>query len=220
MGKLIVIEGTDCSGKETQTKKLFDRLKKEGIKVVRFSFPMYETATGKIVGGPYLGKSSICESWFSDPINLDPKVTSLYYAADRRFNIPEIQKYLDEDYIVLVDRYTISNMAHQGSKIDSEEKRYELFKWIEKLEYDFLELPKPDKIIFLHMPYIYSIKLSGNRKELDVQEKNTSHLRKAEIVYIELAKLYNFDVIKCVENDTLKTVEEIHEEVYDKITKE
>lgn len=82
-GKIIVIEGTDCSGKETQSKKLIERLNKEGIKTEYFSFPQYNTPTGRIVGGPYLGKSYICECWFPEgAINVDPKVASLYYAAD------------------------------------------------------------------------------------------------------------------------------------------
>ena len=64
MGKLIVIEGTDCSGKGTQSELLFKRLESEKKKVVKLSFPMYDTPTGKIVGGPYLGKESICKGWF------------------------------------------------------------------------------------------------------------------------------------------------------------
>ena len=214
MSKLIVIEGTDCSGKETQSKLLFERLKKENKKVVRFSFPMYETSTGKIIGGPYLGKKSISDSWFKDPVSVDPKVASLYYAADRKFNINIINEYLENDYIVLLDRYVTSNMGHQASKIKDEEKRLELYKWLEKLEYDLLELPRPDKTIFLHMPYVFSIKLSQNRDELDAHENDENHLRNAEIAYIEIAELYNFNIISCVENGELKTIEAISEEVY------
>ena len=214
MSKLIVIEGTDCSGKETQSKLLFERLKKENKKVVRFSFPMYETSTGKIIGGPYLGKKSISDSWFKDPVSVDPKVASLYYAADRKFNINIINEYLENDYIVLLDRYVTSNMGHQASKIKDEEKRLELYKWLEKLEYDLLELPRPDKTIFLHMPYVFSIKLSQNRDELDAHENDENHLRNAEIAYIEIAELYNFNVISCIENGELKTIEAISEEVY------
>ena len=86
-GHLIDVEGTDCSGKETQTKELVRKLTEIGRKVKRYSFPMYDTPTGKIVGGPYLGKSYICDGWFSEgATNVDYKVASLYYAADRLKN--------------------------------------------------------------------------------------------------------------------------------------
>ena len=90
-GKIIVIEGTDCSGKETQTSLLVQSLRREGRKIERLSFPAYETPTGKIVGGPYLGKKHICEGYFPEgAANVDPKVASLYYAADRRYNRDKI----------------------------------------------------------------------------------------------------------------------------------
>ena len=92
-GKLIVIEGTDCSGKETQTKMLTKRLEKENIACVRLCFPNYDSPTGKIVGGPYLGKDYICEGWFPEgAANVDPKVSSLYYAADRKYNVKNIEE--------------------------------------------------------------------------------------------------------------------------------
>ena len=91
-GKLIVIEGTDCSGKETQSNLLIEKLKKENIRIEKFSFPNYNSPTGKIVGGPYLGKSYICEGWFEEGApNVDPKVSALYYAADRLYNIDKIK---------------------------------------------------------------------------------------------------------------------------------
>ena len=90
-GKMIVVEGTDCSGKETQTSLLVQRLKKAGRKIERLSFPAYDTPTGKIVGGPYLGKQYICDGYFPEgAANVDPKVAALYYAADRKYNIPKI----------------------------------------------------------------------------------------------------------------------------------
>ena len=85
---LIVIEGTDCSGKETQSKALEEHLTSIGRKVKTFSFPMYDTPTGKIIGGPYLGKKQICEGWFPEGApNVDAKVSSLLYALDRLYNM-------------------------------------------------------------------------------------------------------------------------------------
>jgi len=215
MGKLIVIEGTDCSGKGTQSAKLYDRLISEGYKVYKTSFPMYDTPTGKIIGGPYLGKESICKGWFPEGANNVPgKVASLYYAADRLYNIDIINHYLDNDYIVILDRYVTSNMGHQAGKISNKEERLEMFKWLEKLEYDFLGLPRPDIKLFLHMPYVYSKELQKNRQELDELEKSEENMINAENAYLEMVELYNFKKIECINNNGLKSIEEIHEEIF------
>ena len=104
-GKLIVIEGTDCSGKQTQTELLQKRLNDLNLNCIRIDFPRYDTPTGKIVGGPYLGKPEICDSFFLEgAVNVDPKVASLYYAADRKYNIGEVNEYLDKGYFVILDR--------------------------------------------------------------------------------------------------------------------
>ena len=90
-GKIIVIEGIDCSGKQTQVELLMDKLNNSGKRCEWFSFPMYNTPTGKIVGGPYLGKSEICQSYFKEgPTGVDPYISCLYYAADRKYNINKI----------------------------------------------------------------------------------------------------------------------------------
>lgn len=221
-GKLIVIEGTDCSGKETQSKMLIDRLTKENIKIKRFSCPNYESPTGKIVGGPYLGKSYICDGWFPETApNVDAKVSSLYFAADRRYNINKINEQLHNGVNVILDRYTYSNMAHQGGKMDSKEERNKMFEWLSELEFKLLELPEADIKIFLHMPYEASLKLKEGRTEaLDQNESNKEHLLRAEQAYKELAEKYNFYTIECTNNDFIKTIEEINNEIYYFITKQ
>lgn len=213
-GKLIVIEGTDCSGKETQSKLLEEKLSNLGYKVYRMGFPKYETPTGKIIGGCYLGKPEIGESLFKEGANsVDPKVACLYYAADRKYNINEALEYLEKGYFVILDRYTTSNMAHQGGKISNKEERINMYQWIDRLEYWLLGLPKPDITIFLHMPYEHSLELKKNREFLDEHEKNPEHLKNAEAAYIELSELYNWRKVKCVENDTIRTIEDINKEV-------
>lgn len=221
MGKLVLIEGTDCSGKQTQSDLLLKKLIEAGKKVVKVSFPMYDTPTGKIVGGPYLGKESICSGWFKEGANnVSAKVASLYYAADRLYNIDKINDYLKKDYIVLLDRYVTSNMAHQAGKIKNKEERLKMFKWIEQLEYGLLELPEPDIKIFLHMPYEYSKMLQKNRGELDELETSEENLRNAENTYLEMVELYNFYQIECVKNNSIRSIEDISEEVYRFVNKE
>lgn len=218
-GKIIVIEGTDCSGKETQSKLLEKKLNDLGKKCKRFGFPMYDTPTGKIVGGAYLGKPEIGDSFFKEgAVNVDPHVVCLYYAADRKYNMQEIEKYLKEDYYVILDRYTTSNLAHQGSKIHNKDERFNMYQWIDKLEYWLLQLPKPDKTIFLHMPYEVSLDLKKNRTYLDEHEKSPEHLRLAEEAYIELSELYNWSRVECAPDGKIRTVEDINNEIVELVS--
>ncbi len=219
-GKIIVLEGTDTSGKETQSKLLEKRLKEEQIKCIRFEFPMYDTPTGKIVGGAYLGKKEIGESVFEEgAVNVNPYVVSMYYAADRKYNIPKILEYLDKDYYVILDRYTTSNLAFQGSKIKDKDERFNMYQWIDKLEYWLLKLPKPDKTIFLHVPYEYT-KVLSEKRDLDEHEKDEEYLKQTEEAYIELSELYNWEKIECVKNNELRTIEDINNEIIELIKKE
>ena len=213
-GKIIVIEGTDCSGKETQSKLLEERLKEKGKKCVKFNFPMYDTPTGQIVGGSYLGRKEIGESLFKEgAVKVDPHVTCLYYAADRKYNWYKIQEYLDKDYFVILDRYTPSNLAHQGSKITDKDERFNMYQWIDKLEYWLLGLPKPDKTVFLHVPAEKTLELLKNRKLVDEHEKSPEYLRNVEESYIELSELYNWDRIECIKNSNLRSVLDINDEI-------
>lgn len=226
-GKLIVIEGTDCSGKETQTKLLVDKLKKDGRQVKRYSFPMYDTPTGRIIGGPYLGKDYICEGWFPEgATHVNYQVASLYYAADRLYNIEKIMNDIDNGIDVILDRYIYSNMAHQGAKISDLKQRTELYKWLEQLEFNLLNLPTPDIRIFLHMPTDYSCILKQGREEkADQHEADENHLRNAEAAYLEIAKLYDFKTIECVNDNinisktNIRTIVDINEEVYEFVKK-
>lgn len=212
-GKFIVIEGTDCSGKDTQAELLTKKLKAMGIQAVHLSFPRYDTPTGKIVGGPYLGKPEIGPSWFPEgPVNVDPKIACLLYAADRKYNFPQIETYLNDGYYVIVDRYVSSNMAHQGSKIENKEERFYFFRWIDKLEYWLLELPKADQTIYLHVPYSVTKELMKERDFLDEVEKDDGYLLRSEQTYLELSELYHWNVIHCVEDGKMRSVEEINVE--------
>ena len=215
-GKLITIEGTDCSGKETQTNLLIKKLREEGYRVQNFSFPNYSSPTGKIIGGPYLGKEGYDPCYFEEgPSNVDPKVASLYYAADRKYNIDKINFLLEGGYNVILDRYIYSNMAHQGGKLKEKKERLEMYDWLDKLEFDLMELPKPDLTIFLHMPVDVADKLKSHRKEkADGHEKDKNHLYHAEQAYLELAKKYNFITIECSENNKPKDIETINKIIY------
>ncbi len=221
-GQLIVIEGTDCSGKETQTNLLMEKLTEAGIPIVKFSFPNYDSPTGKIIGGPYLGKEHIMETWFLEgATNVHPKVASLYYAADRYYNIKIIKEMLDDGKNVILDRYIYSNMGHQAGKLKSKEERIKMYEWVEQLEFGLLELPIPNICVFLHLPYNYALILKQNRKEKpDGHEINENHLKDAERAYLEIAQKYNFKTIKCYQTEKIRTIEDINNELYNYIIKQ
>jgi dTMP kinase len=214
-GKLIIIEGTDCSGKKTQTELLIKKLIKDNIKCVHMSFPKYEAPTGKIIGECILGRNS--ESWFKNPTKLNPRVASLYYAADRLDSKEKINKLLSEGTSIVCDRYVESNMGHQAGKLKDEERK-NIINFIINLEYNLLKLPKPEVIIFLHMPYNIGMKLKEGRPgKADAHESDSEHLKNAEKCYLELAKKFNWEKVDCTmpeKMNKLRTKEDISDEIY------
>ena len=213
-GKLIVIEGTDCSGKQTQTDLLIQNLRKLGYRAISFSFPNYASPTGKIIGSCYLGKTG--ESYFSEGIeNVDPKISSLYYAADRAYNINEVNHYLEQGYIVVLNRYVESNMAFQGGKIKDIRKRNMMYEWLDNLEFVLLDLPRPDYVLFLYLPYEYVCTLKEKRGKI----ANVNLLHMAEVAYLELSTIYEYEKINCLREDALRPVEDISEEILEKVKK-
>lgn len=218
-GKLIVIEGVDCSGKETQSKLLETYFLKKGVKVARYSFPNYDSPTGRIFGACYLGKKELCEKYligldgfFLEGASVvDPYVASLYVAADRKYNIAPIKRRLEEGYVVILDRYVYSNMAYQGGKIDDFEERSKFYHSMEVLEFDLLGLPKPELVIFLYLPFQYVMGLRENRKEVaDQHERDDEYLKRVEESYLELLSQYGFCRVDGVEDGVLLQPEEVH----------
>ncbi len=211
-GKLIVIEGTDCSGKQTQTDELVKNLKNMGLKAISFSFPNYASPTGEIIGEYYLGKNN--KSLFKEGIeNVDPKISSLYYAADRAYNINIIKKYLENDYIVILNRYVESNMAFQGGKIKDIKKRHMLYEWLDNLEFVLLDLPRPDMVLFLYLPYEQVCILKKSKGKA----VNENLLHMAEIAYFELSNIYDYQKINCLKDDELRSIEDISKEILNKV---
>lgn len=219
MGKLIVIEGTDSSGKETQTRKLYERLLSEGKNVRKISFPNYDSPACEPVKMYLAGK-------FGDNASkVNPYPISTMYAIDRYASYKmDWGNFLQEDGIIITDRYTTSNMVHQASKIEDKEEKEKYLQWLEDLEYNKMELPKPDMVIFLNMPSDMAAKLMAERKnkitgesQKDIHEKNKEYLKKSYDNACEIAKKYNWQEIKCVETE-LKSIEDIGEEIYNLVS--
>jgi len=226
-GKLIVIEGMDCSGKSTQIDLLIKKFKENGESVVTLDFPNYSTPTGKIVRRYLDGE-------FGPANDIPAKIASIFFAEDRNASKVFINAELDKGNVTILDRYVESNMGHQGGKIRDPVEREKFFRWLEELEYDNFSLPKPDAVIFLHMPQAVSKELMKNRKRksefhpgedseggLDGHEGSDEHMKNAEEAYLHLAKLYGWITVHCAPDGTMKslrTPEEIHEELWAKLS--
>ena len=212
--KLIVIEGTDCSGKQTQSELLIKKLNALGISIKKYSFPNYDSPTGKIIGAQYLGKPAMGESVFKEgPAEVSPYVAGAYYVADRFYNMPTIKGELENCNVVL-DRYVDSNMAHQAGKLLNKKLRKRMYRWFEKLEYGLYKLPKPDIRILLYVPFEVGESLRKNREEkLDGLEASSEHLMCAERAYLEIAKRNKYKLINCSKDGVMRSIEDINEEL-------
>lgn len=211
--KIIVIEGTDGSGKATQTKLLKERLKKEGKKVFDISFPNYKSKSSALVEMYLSGKLG------ENPEDTPAKITSMFFALDRYITFKtEIKKYYDDPkYTIILDRYTTANMVHQVIKIEEKEEREKVLEWIEKFEYEELGLPKPDICVFLEVNPNVTDELIKNRKKKEVQgdiHENKNHLEKAYTNGIYVAEKYNWEIINCVKNKKIRSLDDIHNEIY------
>ncbi len=208
-GKFFVIDGTDGSGKKTQTERLIRRLRDEGFSVETISFPQYGKPSAKKVEEYLAGKYGPADA-------IDPRTASLYYAEDRLAAKPQIESWLEAGRHVVADRFVASNMGHQGGKIRDPQERREFFRWEDELEFGQNALPRPDLNIILHVPAAVAATLvdrRGNAK--DAHEADPGHLERAEATYVEMARSFpGFALVECVENGRLLSVDEIHEKVW------
>jgi len=215
-GKLIIIEAGDGSGKATQTEKLFQRLQLEKFKVKKIEFPNYASDSSALV------KMYLNGEFGSDPDTISPYVASSFYAVDRYASYKkEWEEFYLDGGIILADRYTTSNMVHQAAKIDTDSERNKFLDWLYDFEYNIFGLPVPDYVVYLDMPPVFSFELISNRassKALDVSqdihEADKQYLMKSYTNANRVAYKYNWHKVMCVNNNSLKTIEEIHEEVY------
>lgn len=219
MGKLFVIDGTDGSGKQTQFTKLKERLDKEGIEYMEVSFPNYDAPSSSLV------KMYLSGEFGENPSDVSPYVASTFYAADRYATFKtKFEKYYNDGGIILADRYTSANMVHQAGKIKDKEERTKFISWLYDLEFGIYKIPKPDKVFFLNMPPEKCLELIKNRENKfthdtnkDIHESDKNHLIDAYHAACEVAKDYNWYEIECVKNDEIRTIQDIHEEIYKEI---
>lgn len=218
-GKLIVIDGTDGSGKATQTDLLVNNLRRHKVATKGIDFPQYETLFGKLVAR-YLKKE------FG---TLDPHVASVLYAANRLEFRDQLKTWLKQGKVVVLNRYTTSNQIHQAAHIDSKTKRQEFVQWIGKMEYDIMGLPKPDVVIFLNVDPEIAYKLvekkdAKSRRYIqgakrDWLESDLDYQRRAVKQAPEVMRNYNWREIKCTDKGVLFSKKEISDMVWHEVAK-
>ena len=221
-GKLFVIDGTDGSGKQTQFKKLQERLDKENIEYKTVSFPNYDSTSSSLV------KMYLSGEFGKNAKEISPYIASTFYAADRYATFKTgYEEYYKNGGIILADRYTTANMVHQAGKIDDEEEREKFLNWLWDFEFNLYGLPVPTEVFFLNMPVDKALELIKDRdnkftgdSKKDIHESDRNHLIDAHNAACSVSKKYNWYEIKCVnEKQEVRTIEDIHEQIYNEIIK-
>lgn len=218
MGKLIVIEGTDGSGKSTQFRLLSEHLNQDNVEFRRIVFPRYDQESSALIR-MYLGGQ-----FGTKPTDVNAYAASAFYAVDRFASYKmDWGHWYEDGGVVLSDRYTTSNAVHQASKVpESEQADY--LKWLYDFEYDKLGLPRPDLTIYLDVPTDFTEKLLRHREQdtntkADIHEQDTQYLATCRQTGRAAAAYYGWTVIDCVRNGAMRTMEDIHQEIYRHVQK-
>ena len=213
MGKLIVIEGTDGSGKSTQFKLLTERIAAEGREFQRLVFPQYQEESSALIR-MYLGGQ-----FGTRPSDVNAYAASAFYAVDRYASYKKVWgQWYEDGGLVLSDRYTTSNAVHQASK-EPEESQGAFLKWLYEFEYDKLGLPAPDLVIYLDVPTDFTEKMMRSREaatntHADIHEQDLDYLATCRRTGKAAAAFYNWTIINCVRDGAMRSIEDIHEEIY------
>ena len=214
-GKLIVIEGTDGSGKATQSKLLIESLEKKGIKTAYIDFPQYGQKSAGLV-------ENYLNGLYGSASEVKPEVASMFYALDRYDASFKMRPWLAEGKMIISNRYVSASMGHQTGKIRDPKEREEFVNWLKDLEYNLFGIPKPDLTILLFMPCEIAQKLVDSKgvrayvggQKRDIHEADLQHLKDAEAAYLELVEKEGWKLINCSENGAPLPIEVIHKKVY------
>ena len=217
MGKLIVFEGTDGTGKSTQFALLTKRLQSENIPFRRLQFPQYLEPSSALI------RMYLNGEFGENPNDVNAYAASTFYAVDRYASYQRVWK---NDYasggLILSDRYTTSNAVHQGGKLEGK-AREEFFSWLYDLEFNRMGLPKPDLVLYLDMPTEITEKMMRQREaatgtHADIHEQDEAYLRACRENAKKVAERCSWQRIGCSKDGAMRTVEDIHEEIYRRVT--
>lgn len=210
-GRFIVIDGTDGTGKTTQIKLLANTLEISGYNHAMFDFPQYQTHSASMLEKYLAGEYG----------QLNPEAASILYAIDRFDASFKIREMLEQDKIIIANRYVTSNAGHQGGKILDKADRIKFYRWLDNLEHGTFSIPKSHLNIILHMPVEMSLELikKGHKAKgtkPDLHDQDIEHLKRAQQVYFEIAELFpNTRLIECVENGQMLSPTAIHAKVWE-----
>jgi len=213
MGKLIVLEGTDGSGKSTQFRLMAQRLSEENRAFRSLVFPRYDKESSALIR-MYLGGE-----FGTHPSDVNAYAASAFFAVDRYASYKQDWgQWYENGGLIFSDRYTTSNAVHQASK-EPEENRDAFLTWLYDFEYCKLGLPKPDLVVYLDVPTDFTEKLMRGREaatgtQADIHEQDLAYLSKCRSIGRSVADFYGWTVINCVQNGTMRTIEDIHQEIY------
>ena len=213
MGKLIVLEGTDGSGKSTQFQRLTDRLSQEGQQFQKLVFPQYSEPSSALIR-MYLGGE-----FGARPSDVNAYAASAFYSVDRYASYKKVWgQWYESGGLVVSDRYTTSNAVHQTSK-EPPEKQSDFLKWLYDFEYSKLGLPRPDLVVYLDVPTDFTEKMMRSREaathtHADIHEKDMEYLATCRRTGKAAAEYYGWTVIGCVKNGAMRSIDDIHEEIY------
>ena len=213
MGKLIVIEGTDGSGKSTQFRLLTERVAAEGRTFQKLVFPQYAEDSSALIRMYLRGEFG------TKPSDVSAYAATAFFAVDRYASYKKVWgQWYEDGGLILSDRYTTSNAVHQASK-EPEEKQGEFLKWLYELEYDKLGLPCPDLVIYLDVPTDFTEKMMRGREAAtnttaDIHEQDMEYLTTCRRTGRAAADFYHWTVINCVKDGAMRSIEDIHEEIY------
>ena len=218
MGKLIVIEGTDGSGKSTQFHRLTNRLRHEGRAFQQLVFPQYQEESSALI------RMYLNGEFGTSPSDVNAYAASAFFAVDRYASYKKVWgQWYAQGGLVLSDRYTTSNAVHQASK-EPPENRAEFLRWLYEFEYAKLGLPRPDLTIYLDVPTDFTEKLMRSREEsththADIHEQDLAYLATCRRTGKAAAAYYGWTVIDCVRDGIMRGIDDIHEEIYRHVMK-
>ena len=216
MGILIAIDGVDASGKQTQTELLKKRLVEDGKNIKAVSFPAYDNPSSTLV------KMYLNGDFGEKPSDVNAYATSTFFAADRFATYrTDWGKDYNSGTIILADRYVSSNLIHQASKIDNSAEKDKFLTWLDDLEHNIYGLPRPDVTIFLDMPPEYGVMLMKDRAnksngtdKKDIHESDFSYLETSYNNAVYVAERFNWKRVSCVKDGEIRSVEDIHNDIY------
>ena len=218
MGKLIVIEGLDGSGKSTQLELLFKNLKKEKIDCKSVSFPDYDNPSSTLV------KMYLNGEFGKKPEDVNAYAASVFYAVDRYASFKaNWGEYYNNGGTIVSGRYTTSNAVHQASKLP-EDKWEDFLSWLYDFEYNKIAIPKPDKVIFLDMPIevsqkLLSMRYKGDETKKDIHESDTEYLERCRKAALFTDKYSGWEIIPCAENGKARSKKAIAKDILNSVLK-